>query len=109
MLAFAGDIVAGGEIIDEFDVRDEARAGEGPLEQVMAEQRILRDPPVERRFEGIDVVDAFAGVGAYDSSIRSRSVNVPPTSTPRRKLICRETPCRSLSMPERTMSPFRAR
>ena len=35
------------------------------LEEVVAEQRVLRNPPVERRFEGVDVVDALADVAPF--------------------------------------------
>ena len=62
MLAFAGDVVARGEFLDDLDIRGKTRAGEDPFKQVMAEQRILRHPARERCLEGIDVVDPLAGI-----------------------------------------------
>jgi hypothetical protein len=63
MLARDRDVVAGGEFLDDLDVRDEARAREDAFEQVVAEQRVLGHAAGERRLEGIDVVDALAGIG----------------------------------------------
>ena len=65
MLASRGDVVAGGKLLDDLDVRDQAGSGEDPLDQVVTEQRALWNPLVERRFEHVDVVDALPGVRAF--------------------------------------------
>ena len=62
MLAFAGDVVAGWELLDDLDIRGETSAGEDSFKQVMAEQGVLRHPAGKRCLEDIDVVDAFAGI-----------------------------------------------
>ena len=64
MVAQRADVVAGGKLLDDLDVRGEAGAGEHALEQVVAEQRRVRHAAGERGLEGVDVVDALAGVGA---------------------------------------------
>ena len=69
MLALGGDVVAGRELLDDLDVGREARAGEDAFEEIVAEQGVLRHAPGERRLEGIDVVDALAGVGALAEQV----------------------------------------
>ena len=69
MLAFGGDVVAGREFLDHLDVGSEAGAGEDPFEEIVAEQGVLRHAAGERRLEGIDVVDALAGIGAFAEEV----------------------------------------
>ena len=69
MLAFDSHIVTRREFVDYLDVGGKAGARENSLEQIMAEQRILRDAVRKRCFEGIDVVDAFAGIGALTEQV----------------------------------------
>ncbi len=69
MLALGGDVVAGGKLLDHLDIGGEAGAGEDAFEQIVAEQRVLRHAAGERRLEGIDVVDALAGVGALAEQV----------------------------------------
>jgi hypothetical protein len=47
-------------LLDHLDIGDQAGARKDALEQVVAEQRALRDPPGQRGLEGVDVVDALA-------------------------------------------------
>jgi hypothetical protein len=46
-----------------------SRRARSALEQVVAEQRALGHAPGERRLEGVDVVDALAGVGPFAEQI----------------------------------------
>ena len=58
------DIVSRREFLDDFDIRGEPGARERSLEQVVAQQRRVGRAARESRLEGVDIVDAFAGVGA---------------------------------------------
>ena len=69
MVAQRVDVVAGGEFLDDLDIGGETGAGEDALEQIVAEQRRVRHPAGERGLEGIDVVDALAGVGAFAEQV----------------------------------------
>ena len=69
MLARRGDVVAGGILLDDLDVGDQSGPREDALEQIVAEERVLRNAPRERRLEDVDVVDALAGVGALAEEI----------------------------------------
>ena len=69
VLASGGHVVARRKLLDHLDVGDEAGARERPLEEVVAEQRTFGHAPLERGFEGIDVVDALAGVGAFAEKV----------------------------------------
>ena len=48
-------------VVHQLDIGDQRRAGVDPLEQVVREQRVLGHPPLERRAEGVDVVEPLAG------------------------------------------------
>ena len=69
VLAAGVDIVAGREILDHLDIRGECRAGIDSFEQVVAEQGVLGNAAIQRRFEGVDVIDALAGIGAFVEQI----------------------------------------
>ena len=56
-------------VVDDVDVGAERRARERPLEEVVAEQRVVRHAPGERSLEGVDVVDALADVAALVEEI----------------------------------------
>ena len=51
-------------VIDEFDVGGEAGARVGSLDQVVAQQRIAREAPVEYGMKRCNFVDAFTGEDA---------------------------------------------
>ena len=51
-------------VVDQLDVGDEPGARVEALEQVVAEQRVLRHAAGERGLERIDVVDPLADVAA---------------------------------------------
>jgi hypothetical protein len=64
-----------GQIVRRVILVDDHVAGQrGPpadaLEQVVADQRVLRDPAVEAGPETVDVVDALADVDAFAEEIR---------------------------------------
>ena len=69
MLAFAGDIVAGWKFLDDLDIGSKACPGEDPLEEIVAQQRVLGNSASESGFEGIDIVNALAGIGALAEKI----------------------------------------
>ncbi len=61
--------VACGILVDEFDVRRESGPREDALEQVVAQQRILRHATRQRRLERVDVVDALADVRSLAAQV----------------------------------------
>ena len=69
VLTRGGHVVARREFLDDFDVGDQSGPGEGALEEVVAEKCSLGHAIGERRLEGIDVIDAFAGIGAQPEEI----------------------------------------
>src|SRR5262245_17032652 len=69
VLTGGGRLVACGELLEQLDVRHEPGASEDALEQVMAQECVLRDPARQGRLEGVDVVDALAGVRAFTEEI----------------------------------------
>ena len=69
VLTRGGDVVARWELLHDLDVRDESGPGEGPLEQVVAEERPLGHPVGERCLEGVDVVDPLARIGTEPEQI----------------------------------------
>ena len=69
-------VLAGGEaqvvgrvVVDDVDVGAQRGAGERPLEEIVAEQRVVRHAPGERPLERVDVVDALADVAALVEEI----------------------------------------
>ena len=69
MVAQGPDVVAGGKILDDLDVGDEGGPGVDSLEQIVAEHGGFGDAPRQSRLEGIDVIDALAGVGALAEQV----------------------------------------
>src|SRR4029450_2793857 len=49
-----------GIVFYQLDVRDETCPCKHALDEVMAQQRVRRKPPLERFAERVDLVDAFA-------------------------------------------------
>ena len=101
MLAGGVDRVACGIILDQFDVGDERRARQRAFQQVVAENRVFLDTVLQRRFEGINVIEALAGEGAVleDVLIEIRNREDIRVETPigredpleeRRLVACRE-------------------
>ena len=69
MLARGRDVVArGNSSTTSMSEARPARAKDA-LEEIVAEQRVVRNPAVERRLEGVDVVDALAGIGALAEQV----------------------------------------
>ena len=48
------------KLLDDFDIRGEARARKSPLEQVVAQQCRVRSPARERALERINLINAFS-------------------------------------------------
>ena len=68
-MANGADIIAGGEFLDDFDVRGQTCAGEHALEQIMTEKGRVRGAAGEGSLERIDVVDAFSRIGSFPEKI----------------------------------------
>ena len=64
MVAAGSHLVVGGELLEEIDIGQQPRAREHALEEIVAEERALRDLPLQRGLEDVDVVDALARVRA---------------------------------------------
>ena len=56
-------------VVDDLDVRDESRAGVEALEQVVREERVLRDAALERRDERVHVVQPLPGEDALSEEV----------------------------------------
>ncbi len=56
------DLVVGRELLEQIDVGHEAGAGVEALEEVVAQERVVRHPAGEGRLEGVHVVDALPRV-----------------------------------------------
>ncbi len=69
MLPAGGDVMTGREILDHLDIRDQRRACEIALEQIMAEHGIVGHPARQRCAEGIDIIDALAGERALGEQV----------------------------------------
>ena len=62
-------LVVGRELLEQLEIGDESSPREDPLEEVMAQQRVLRNPPGQGGLEGIHVIDALACVGALSEQV----------------------------------------
>jgi len=69
VLARHGDVVAGGKLLDDFDVGREARPGKCPFKKIVAEKRILRHAIAQGRLEGVHIIDALARVAALPKEV----------------------------------------
>src|SRR5690606_38019876 len=69
MLASCRNVVARGKIVDDLDIGGKPGAGKRALEEIVAEESILRNPSGECRLEGIDVIDALAGIGTFAEQV----------------------------------------
>ena len=69
MLAGGCDPVVGWGALEQLDVGDEAGAREHSLEEIVAQQRVVRHPPRQRRLERVHVVDAFAGIRPFSPKV----------------------------------------
>ena len=62
VLARHRDTVVRWRALEQLDVGHQTGTHEHTLEEIVAQQRVLGYPPRQRRLEGVDVVDALAGV-----------------------------------------------
>ncbi len=69
MVAPRGNVVAGGEFLDHLDIGRKTSACKDAFEQIVAEQCAIGHPAGKRGLEGIDFVDALAGVRAFTDQI----------------------------------------
>ena len=56
-------------VVDQMDVGAQSGARVRPFEQVVAQERVLGHAVLQRRLEGVDVVDALADVAAFVKEI----------------------------------------
>src|SRR5215471_8141424 len=77
------DIVTRRKFFDDFDIGNQAGARKASFEKVVTQYGTVGYPSVERGFEGVDVIDAFAAIGALLEKIlinvrNSESIRVKP-------------------------------
>ena len=65
MLPRGGDVVARRKLLDQFDVRDQARARESSFEKIVTQQRVVGNAARQRGLEHVDIVNPFAAVRAF--------------------------------------------
>src|SRR6185295_15178044 len=69
VLPGGGDLVVGRKLLEELDVDDESGPSEDSLDEIVAQERILRDATRQSGGERVHVVDALAGVRALAEEI----------------------------------------
>ena len=62
MVAAGGHLVVGGKFLKEIHIGRQPGARERTLEEIVAEESVLRNLPLEGRLEGIEVVDPLSRV-----------------------------------------------
>ena len=97
MMALDTDVVARRKLLDDLDIRGEAGACEHALEHVVAQQRRIGHAACQRGLEGIDIVDALAGIRAVARQILidiryGRIVGIDPAQARKRALEQRTFP-----------------
>jgi hypothetical protein len=67
----SGDLalVAYGEVLNQLDVARQSAPREGALQQVVAQDGILRNPVVQNRPRGIDVVKTLSGEATFPQEV----------------------------------------
>src|SRR5271170_4846142 len=61
--------VVGRVVVNDFDVRDEACASVGALDQVVGQEGISRKASVQHLVQDADLVDALAGKDAFSKEV----------------------------------------
>ena len=69
VVATRGHLVVGGELLEELHVGGQSSASEHALEEVMAEERILRHPALQGGLVGVEVVDPLPRVGPFAEQV----------------------------------------
>ena len=69
MLARYGDVITRRKFVDQLDIGHQPGAREDALQKVVAEQSIFWNPPRERGFEEVHIVNAFAAIRALTEKI----------------------------------------
>ena len=57
------------ELFEHLDVAHQTGPGEASFEEVVAEQGVLGDSALQRRLEGIDLIDPLAGIGPFAEQV----------------------------------------
>ena len=69
VLAGERHLVVARELLEHFDVADQARPGEAAFEEVVAEEGVFRNSAVQCSLEGVDLVYPFARVGTLAEQV----------------------------------------
>ena len=69
VLASRGDPVVGWGRLEELDIGDQPGPGEDALEEIVTQQGVLGDASRQRRFEDVELIDPFAGVGTLPEEV----------------------------------------
>ena len=69
MCTRGGHVIARRKFLDDLDVRNEAGSGIDALEQVVAQQHVVRHAAGEGGLEGVDVIDPLANVRTLAAQI----------------------------------------
>jgi len=69
MLARSGYVISRRKFLNDLDVGNQTGARKYSLEEIVAEQRVLGYTAGQRGVEGVDVIDALAGIRAFTEEI----------------------------------------
>ena len=84
VLTCSDGLITRGKFVKQLNVRGQGDPGKNTFEKIVAQEGVLGHFPRQRRFKGIDVVNAFAGVRAFLEQIlvnirNSRRIGIDPT------------------------------
>src|SRR5213078_4559349 len=69
MLARGGYVVSRRKLLNDLDIGDQTGARKYPFEEVVAAQRVLGYTAGQRGVEGVEVIDALAGIRSLTEQI----------------------------------------
>ena len=69
MLSRRGDGIAGGKLLHHLDVGREPGAREDTLQEIVAEDGILRNLSLQSGLEAVDIVDSLAAIGTLPEQV----------------------------------------
>jgi hypothetical protein len=84
MLSGRGNIITRRKFLHDLDIRDQPRPGKNSLQEIVAQDRILGNTPLEGGFEHVHIVDSFSAVGTFSEEIlihvgNDKRVRIYPT------------------------------
>jgi hypothetical protein len=69
MLSGRGNIVTRWEFLHDLDIRDQSRPGKNSLQEIVAQDRVLGNTPMEGGFKHVHIVDTFSAIGSFSEEI----------------------------------------